>query len=59
MDGIFHQKDDRHPHRGHISRHVHLVLNQLDDSQEDVSIPQPAEHIIYGAEVFFGNPFRH
>ena len=37
---------------------VHLVLHQFDDTQEQVSITQPAEHIFEDAQIFILHTLR-
>jgi len=49
---VFDQHDNLHARLG-VFFDVHLVFKQLDDSQQQVGISQPAEHVVDAAEVLF------
>jgi hypothetical protein len=38
---------------------IHLILDQLDNRQQQVGVPQPAENIIDGGEVLLLQPQAH
>ena len=49
---VFHKQYHLHTHFLHVVFQVHLVLDELDDGQQQVGVPQPAEDIFEDAEVF-------
>ena len=40
-DGVFHQQDGLHAHRGQVVGGVQLVLNQFDDGQQQFRVAEP------------------
>ena len=49
---VFYKKNHLHTHFLHVVLQVHLVFDELDDGQQQVGIPQPAEDVFENAEVF-------
>ena len=56
-DGVFHQQDDLYPNTCRIVGCIHLILDQFDNSQQQLGITQPTEYVIYRTQVFIGNTF--
>ena len=56
-DTVFYQKNNLYAHFTDVVFQIHLVLYQLDDGNQQVGVPQPAEDIIERTEILVGNAF--
>ena len=56
-DGVFHKQNHLYTDFLDVVLQVHLVLNQLDDGDQQVSIPQPAEHVFEDTQILVFHPF--
>ena len=50
-DGVLHQDDALYPDFLNVVGGIHPIFDQLNDRQQEVGVPQPAEDIVDGREV--------
>ena len=51
-DAVFHEHDHLHAGLLDVVVEVHLILDELDDTQDKVGVAQPAEHVVEDRHVF-------